>query len=397
MTTSGTYSAFLNNGDLVLEAFDRCEIRGPDITRDRLFSARRSLNLELSTWSNRGINLWKVSLVTVPLVQGVPQYVLDASTISVLDTYVREFQLTNVLSGGVPNFSTVINTPTVTINFTNHGLTAGQFINIQTPVTIGGLLLQYFYQVQVVNTLNQFTITAVSNATSTVTNAGALPVFTTSPGSPNITVALANHGLVPGLTFNTQVATTVGGIVIEGSYIVQSVSDSSHFVIAAPYSASSGQTLTMNLGVYQMTTQDPNSQPTDQILTPLGRSEYAAQSDKFTQARPTSFWYDRTTPQPSMTMWPVPDGNGPYLLSMYVMSQVQDAYAVNGQTADIPYRFQEALASGLAKRFALKFKPDKFTLLKAEAGEAWAEAWLEDREKVDVHIVPDMSGYNRGL
>ena len=79
------------------------------------------------------------------------------------------------------------------------------------------------------------------------------------------------------------------------------------------------------------------------------------------------------------------------------MRQVQDAYFVNGQTADIPYRFQEALASGLARRFALKWKPEKYALMKAEAKEQWDEASIEDREKVDVHVVPDMSGYYRGL
>ena len=397
MTTSGTYNAFLNNGDLVLEAFDRCEIRGPDITRQRLISARRSLNLELQTWANRGVNLWKVVLLTVPLVQGVATYTLPATTISMLDVYVRTFQLTNVLAGGVPVFSTVSNSATVTINFPNHGLTPGQFVNIETPVSISNLILQDFFQVTTVIDLNNFTITAPVVATSVVTNGGVLPVFAVAAGSPIITVTMPNHGYVPGLTFNAQVPTVVGGVTIQGDYIVQGVSSSSVFTIAAAIGAGATDTQTMNYNVYQMTSQDQNANPIDRILTPLGRSEYAAQADKFTQATPTSFWFNRETPQPQMTMWQVPDGNGPYLLSMYVLQQIQDAYAVNGQTADIPYRFQEALASGLASRFALKFKPEKFALLKAEAKEQWDEASIEDREKVDVHIVPDCSGYFRGI
>ena len=381
----------------MLEAFDRCEIRGPDITRDKLFSARRSINLELSTWANRGVNLWKVELITVPLVQGVATYTLDASVISMLDVYVRTFQLTNTLAGGVPNFSTLVTSKVVTINFANHGLTAGQFINIETPVSISNLILQDFFQVATVIDLNNFTITAPVAATGTVNNSGTIPTFQVSSGSPTITVTMANHGLVPGLTFNAQLATVVGGITIEGSYIVQTVSSSSVFTITAPYNASANDTETMNLNVYTMTSQDQNADPIDRILTPLGRSEYAAQSDKFTQGTPTSFWFNRETPQPQIVLWTVPDGNGPYLLSMYVMRQVQDAYFVNGQTADIPYRFQEALASGLARRFALKWKPEKYALMKAEAKEQWDEASIEDREKVDVHVVPDMSGYYRGL
>lgn len=397
MTTSGTYSAFLNNGDVVLEAFDRCEIRPVDITRERLFSAKRSINLELQTWSNRGLNLWKVSLITVPLVQGVATYTLNATTISVLDTYVRTFQLSNTLVGGAPNFSTVINTSVVTIYFPDHGLTAGNFINVETPVSIGGILVSDFQQVTTVIDLNTFTITLPVKATATVNNAGTLPTFATSAGSAVITVDMKNHGLVPGLAFNAQTATLVGGITVQGTYIVQSVLSGDLFTIVAPYEASATDLQTMNYGAYTMTSQNPNAEPIDTILTTLGRSEYAAQSNKFTQARPTSFWFDRETPQPQITMWPVPDGNGPYLLSMYVLTQIQDAYFVNGQTADIPYRFQEALCAGLAKRFALKFAPGKFALLKAEAKEQWDEASIEDREKVDIHVVPDMSGYYRGI
>lgn len=396
MTTSGTYNAFINNGDVVLEAFDRCEIRPTEITRERIFSARRSINLELQTWSNRGVNLWKVQLLTVPLVQGVATYTLPATTISMLDVYVRQFQLSNTLIGGAPAFSTVLGSPIVAINFPNHGLTAGNFFNLETPVSVGGVLVNNFQQVTTVIDLNNFTITLGVNATSTVNNGGVLPTFGVSAGSANITVVQPVHGLVPGLAFNAQLPTVVGGITVQGTYIVQSVIDLSTFVIVAPYEASATQTLTMNLGAFTMATQDPNAQPIDIILTPLGRSEYAAQPNKFTQAKPTSFWFNRETPQPQMVLWQVPDANGPYLLSMYVLVQIQDANVINGQTADIPYRFQEALCSGMAKRLALKFAPSKFALLKGEAKEAWDEAWLEDREKVDVHIVPDMTAYYRG-
>lgn len=395
MTTSGTYNAFLNNGDIVLEAFDRCEIRGADITRDKLFSARRSINLELQTWANRGVNLWKVSLVTVPLIQGVATYTLNANTISVLDTYVREFQLSNQLSGGSPRFSTVNGSNIIAVNFPNHGLTAGNFLNLQTQVSISNLCLQNFQQVATVIDLNNFTFLSPIAATSTLTNVGSLPTFATTAGSATITVNMKNHGLVPGLVFNAQLPTVVGGITVDGAYIVQAVLTTDIFTIIAPYEASALDLQTMNYGAFAMETQDPNSQPIDTIMTPLGRSEYAAQSDKFTQARPTSFWFDRETPQPQITMWQVPDGNGPYLLSMYTLTQIQDAYFVNGQTADIPYRFQEAFASGMSARLSLKFAPGKYSLLKAEAKEQWDEASIEDREHVDVHVVPDMSGYYR--
>jgi hypothetical protein len=56
MTTSGTANFNLDLGDLVEEAFERCgqELRSGYDMR----TARRSLNLLLVEFANRGINLW---------------------------------------------------------------------------------------------------------------------------------------------------------------------------------------------------------------------------------------------------------------------------------------------------------------------------------------------------
>jgi len=45
-------------------------------------------NLLLSSWSNRGVNLWAVDLVTVPLVEGQSTYNVDSNTVVILDAYV---------------------------------------------------------------------------------------------------------------------------------------------------------------------------------------------------------------------------------------------------------------------------------------------------------------------
>ena len=56
MTTTGLTAFNPNLNEIVEEAFERCgrELRsGYDLR-----TARRSLNLLLSEWANRGINLW---------------------------------------------------------------------------------------------------------------------------------------------------------------------------------------------------------------------------------------------------------------------------------------------------------------------------------------------------
>jgi hypothetical protein len=52
-------------------------------------SARMAANMMLSRWSNQGVNLWAVDLITTPLVQGTATYPVDANTVVILDAYIE--------------------------------------------------------------------------------------------------------------------------------------------------------------------------------------------------------------------------------------------------------------------------------------------------------------------
>jgi hypothetical protein len=69
MTTSGTYAYNPSLGDLTIQAFGMCGVRPTALTQEHLTFARTATNLMLSSWANRGVNLWKVDLVTVQLAQ----------------------------------------------------------------------------------------------------------------------------------------------------------------------------------------------------------------------------------------------------------------------------------------------------------------------------------------
>lgn len=86
-TVSGTSAFNLDLNNLVEEAFERCgaELR----TGYDLRTARRSLNLLTIEWANRGINLWTLEQITIPLVQGQIAYDLPVDTIDLLDHVVR--------------------------------------------------------------------------------------------------------------------------------------------------------------------------------------------------------------------------------------------------------------------------------------------------------------------
>jgi hypothetical protein len=87
MATSGTATYNLELIDLIEEAFERCgvEVRAGHQVR----TARRSLNLLLAEWANRGINLWTIDQLDIPLLDGQETYVLPPDTVDVFEVAVR--------------------------------------------------------------------------------------------------------------------------------------------------------------------------------------------------------------------------------------------------------------------------------------------------------------------
>ena len=87
MAVSGTKAFELDVTEYIEEAFERCglEVRtGYDIR-----TAKRSLNLMLAEWANRGLNQWTIAQTQVTVVQGQTDYSLGADTIDVLSAVVR--------------------------------------------------------------------------------------------------------------------------------------------------------------------------------------------------------------------------------------------------------------------------------------------------------------------
>jgi hypothetical protein len=238
MATSGTYVFNPSLGELTLYAYNLCGVRNTALLQEHMESSRMATNMMLARWSNQGVNLWCVDLVSVPLVQGQSVYAVDQSTVMILDAYMA------------------------------------------------------------------------------VTNTG---------------------------------------------------------------------------------------QEIDRIIMPISRTEYASYPNKTQQGFTTVFWYDRLISSdrssgsagPSVTLWPVPDGQSAQYLKYYRVRQIQDAALNNGQTAEIPYLWMEAFAYGLAARLAVIWSPDKAITLKAMADESYQIAADQNVETAQQYISPQISGYFR--
>lgn len=87
MALSGTKSFELDVAEYIEEAFERCGIEIKTGYDQR--TARRSLNLLLADWANRGLNQWTIEEQTITLSAGDNDYVLSASDIDVIEAVVR--------------------------------------------------------------------------------------------------------------------------------------------------------------------------------------------------------------------------------------------------------------------------------------------------------------------
>jgi len=141
-----------------------------------------------------------------------------------------------------------------------------------------------------------------------------------------------------------------------------------------------------------ITQNSGTAQQTDRYISPISRTEYASLANKSTPGQPSQFWFQRNLPQ-LVTMYPVPDSGGPYILNYYACSQMQDLNLAGGETPDIPYRWYDAFVAGLAHRFSRSYAPDLEDKRKKDAIEAWVTAATQDIENCNLSVSPSIRTY----
>lgn len=87
MATSSSKNFELDVADYVEEAFERCGLEAR--TGYDLKTAKRSLNLMLADWANRGLNQWTIQQRTISLVKSDGEYSLDTDVIDILAVVIR--------------------------------------------------------------------------------------------------------------------------------------------------------------------------------------------------------------------------------------------------------------------------------------------------------------------
>jgi len=104
MAVSGSKNFELDVADYVEEAFERCglEVR----TGYDLKTAKRSLNLMLAEWANRGLNQWTITETSIVTATGVTEYPAGPLLMTVASD--AGFEVSETLTGGTSGATTKI-------------------------------------------------------------------------------------------------------------------------------------------------------------------------------------------------------------------------------------------------------------------------------------------------
>lgn len=227
-TTSGSAEVTITDSNSNITSYDSIYITTPISVGGIILSGYYSVTAV-------GANNYKI---TARNIIGTPTLATNSLSVTTIAT-----------TGAGPYTATVVHTSgyTVTVGATVTFTGAGSFAGPYTVLTSSSGTFTFS------TATNLGSASSGTFVASTLTG-GAVPTFTStvSPATQTITVTLANHGYSVGSTFAAVPSTTVGGVVIQGNYIVTSVVSSSQFTIAAANAPTSAVTVSMNSGNSQI-------------------------------------------------------------------------------------------------------------------------------------------------
>lgn len=206
----------------------------------------------------RAIQVWADSNASKYISIGTETGVFTSTEKSDFINRSPEYYTTDI----VVDFTTVSGSSSVEVSDTGSNVTSYGSIYLQTPVSIGGVVLSGFYSARnPSNDPDNYSITAANvigvlqKATSSATG-GSVPVFNSTGGNLTITVTLNNHGYSVGSTFPILVSTSVGNATLYGNYIVTGLPSAdpiNTFTITAPVDPETTTAVTMNGGKAKIT------------------------------------------------------------------------------------------------------------------------------------------------
>jgi len=363
VTTSGTISTTVfNSGKLIDRAFGRGQLPPQKITPEYIAIAQDLLYLALSTLASKGIALWAQQKVILPLYDATQDVLAPLGTVDILNANLRSV--------------TQLQLPAPNIVYTS---------------SVGGTAANAFD-----NNLN-------TACTQTAPN-GYIQVQFPAVGQPVVFGILPNASA----TWNIAIQTSTDGVTFTTVYSnpalatvagqwfwtdVEGIPESG--VLYVRLQASGGTTLNVTEFV-------TGAAPQEIPIAKINRDDYSNLPNKWFTGRPLQFWYNKSIPQPTLTLWPSPQLQFTFSqIVMYVQRYIQDVGTLT-QTIEVPQRWFLAILTRLAKDLMSMIPEiaksmsdgDKAALLQ-EDKDRWAEAWASETDGSPIMMRPNIRAYTR--
>lgn len=356
MTTSGTTSTTVYQTQRVLDAaFRRAGIVQEKITDEMIELALDALFVKLSALANRGIALWTIQSLLLPIYEGQETVLTPVGVVDVLNLNIRSLQRatgTTTATGGTAAFATDADITTI------------------CDTTSGGV--------------NGNVQIAFSSATR-LTNFGILPGVS---ATWSYVIETSNDGV----TWTT-VYTATNQAVVDGVWFWFDVDGlrAVSYVRIRGFTGSAATTLILREFVVGGTLMEVP-------LALINRDDFFNLPNKTFLGQPTQYWLDKQRDQLKILLWPSPRSDFTYWqLVCQAQMYVQDVGTMV-QTLDIPQRWYDFITEDLALVMVREIPDAKYERLpdiQSARDLAWRDAWAGETDRAPGSIVPRIRVYTR--
>jgi hypothetical protein len=334
----------------------RCGKLAEELTSEQVLSARESLYFLLSNLANRGIQYWAIDKKVIGLNANQYIYSLPQGSVDALNVLYRTMNRPT----GVYTSSDGGNADLAEDNDTSTWC--------QQTAPNGNFQIDY----------------GVNNPIY----AGSIGILPYVAGGGTASWTLIIEYSTDGITWNT--LENIGTVTVTDSQWIWTDVDPGQSVQYYRVRASNGTTLALREFYIGNNSRELQ-------MARLNRDDYTNLPNKnFTANQPFQYWFDRTIPQPTMYLWPVPSSSFVQMVVWY-SRQIMDVGALTNEL-EIPQRWYLAVQSMLAHQMSMELPQvglDRVQYLESQATKYLYDAEQEERDKSPIYWAPNVSVYTR--
>lgn len=352
MPTSGTVSqTVFNTSKIIDRAFGPTKIAPQQITPEYQQIARDLLYAFLSTLASKGIALWAIEKLILPLYQDVQDVPCPPEVVDILNANLRT---STRLTG---TYTSTEGTAALAFD--------GDITTFCTQATPGGSITMQLSGQSRFNTVGFY--------------AGATATW-------NIQIQTSNDGV----TWTTVYANTALPVVTNTWFWVDIEGIPEAGVKFIRLQAIDGTVLNVAEFVVQTVLQEIP-------IAKINRDDYSNLPDKWFLGRPLQFWFNKQIPDAFITLWPSPQYQYTFAqIVLYAQRYIQDVGTLT-QSLEIPQRWILAVIAELARLLNIhipeaKGDPNQLAL---EAKAQLDIAWASETDGAPTYLRPRLWNYTR--